>query len=67
MWEWERPTPCPPPDISFSDRNMSANVWSRLLGSFIDEMGISSNNVKFPSPKCYTALCDMGIYSDTFN
>ena len=30
-------------------------------------MGISSNIMKFSSPKCYMTLWDMTIYNDTLN
>ena len=29
------------------------------------DMGISSNIMKFPSPKCYMTFWDMTIYNDT--
>ena len=31
------------------------------------DMGISSNIMKSPSPKCYMTLWDMTIYNDTLN
>ena len=31
------------------------------------EMGISSNIMKSPSPKCYMTFWDMTIYNDTLN
>ena len=31
------------------------------------DMGISSNTMKFPSPKCYMTFWDMTIYNDTLN
>ena len=31
------------------------------------DMGISSNIMKSPSPKCYMTFWDMIIYSDTLN
>ena len=31
------------------------------------DMGISSNIMKFPSPKCYMTFWDMTIYNDTLN
>ena len=31
------------------------------------DMGISSNIMKSPSPKCYMTFWDMVIYSDTLN
>ena len=39
--------------ISFSGRDMSRNVWNRLLGSSMVGMGILPNT-RFPSPECYT-------------
>ena len=43
-------------------------VRERLKSSlmkFMVNMGISSNIIKFPSPKCYMTFLDMTIYSDT--
>ena len=51
--------------LSSSDRNMSWNVWNRPSGSFMVDMGISSNIMKSPSPKCYMTFWDMTIYNDT--
>ena len=31
------------------------------------DIGISSNIMKSPSPKCYMTIWDMAIYSDTLN
>ena len=31
------------------------------------DMGISSNIMKSPSPKCYIIFLDMTIYNDTLN
>ena len=53
--------------ISFSNRDISGNVWNRLLGSSMVDMGISSNNMKSPCPKCYMTFWDMATYSDTFH
>ena len=53
--------------VSSSDKDMSGNVWNRPSGSFMVDMGISSNIMKFPSPKCYMTFCDMVIYRDTLN
>ena len=53
--------------LSSSDRDMSWNVWNRPSGSFMVDMGISSNIMKSPSPKCYTTFWDMTIYNDTLN
>ena len=39
--------------ISFSGRDMSRNVWTRLIGSLVVDMGVSSINMKFLSPRCY--------------
>ena len=50
-----------------SDRDMSWNVWHRPSGSFMVDMGISSNIMKSPTPKCYMTFWDMTIYNDTFN
>ena len=44
---------------------MSWNVWNRPSGSFMVDMGISSNIMKSPSPKCYMTFWDMTIYNDT--
>ena len=46
---------------------MSWNVWNRSSGSFTVDMGISSNIMKSPSPKCYMTFWDMTIYNDTLN
>ena len=43
---------------------MSGN---RLLGSYMVDMGISSSNMKSPSPKCSMTLLDMTIHSDTLH
>ena len=53
--------------VSSSNRDMSWNVWNRPSGSFMVEMGISSNIIKSPSPKCYMTFWDMTIYNDTLN
>ena len=42
--------------ISFSVRDMSRNVWNRLLGSSMVSTGILSNNMRSPSPECYTTF-----------
>ena len=39
--------------ISFSNRDTSRNAWNRHWGSFMVDTGILSNNMKFPSHKCY--------------
>ena len=31
------------------------------------DMGISSNIMKYPTPKCYMTFLDMTIYNDTLN
>ena len=46
---------------------MSLNVWNRPSGSFMVDMGISSNIMKSPSPKCYMTFWGMTIYNDTLN
>ena len=46
---------------------MSWNVWNRPSGSFMVDIGISSNIMKSPSPKCYVTFWDMTIYNDTLN
>ena len=46
---------------------MSWNVWNRPSESFMVDMGISSNIMKSPSPKCYMTFWDMTIYNDTLN
>ena len=53
--------------LSSSDRDMSRNVWNRPSGSFMVDMGISSNIMKSPSHKCYMTFWDMTIYNDTLN
>ena len=42
--------------VSVSGRDMSGNVWNRPSGSSMVGMGISSNIMKSPSPKCYDIL-----------
>ena len=37
------------------------------LGSFMVDIGIPSNIIKSPSPKCYMTFWDMTIYNDTLN
>ena len=44
---------------------MSWNVWNRPSVSFMVDMGISSNIMRSPSPKCYMTFWDMTIYNDT--
>ena len=46
---------------------MSLNVWNRPSGSFMVDMGISSNIMKSLSPKYYMTFWDMTIYNDTLN
>ena len=53
--------------LGSSDRDMSGNVWNRPSWSFIVDMGISLNMMKYPSPKCNMTFWDMTIYSDTLN
>ena len=43
------------------------DIWSRLEGSFMVGTGILSNNMRFPSPECYTAFWRIAIHSDTFH
>ena len=52
---------------SFSGRDMSWNVWnSPSIISMVD-MGIPSNIMKSPSPKCYMTFWTMIIYSNTLH
>ena len=54
--------------ISFNiGRDMSRNVWDRLLGSSMVGTGILSNNMRSPSPECYTTFWMMTVYSDTLH
>ena len=53
--------------ISFSGRDMSRNVWNRLLGSSMVSPGILPNNMRSPSPECYRTFWMMTIYSDTLH
>ena len=46
---------------------MSWNVWNCPSGSFMVDMGISSNIMKSPFPKCYMTFWDMTVYNDTLN
>ena len=46
---------------------MSWNVWNRPSGSFMVDIGISSNIMRSPSPKCYMTFWDMTIHYVTFN
>ena len=39
--------------ISFSNRNTSRNAWNRHWASFMVDTGILSNNMKFPSHRCW--------------
>ena len=41
---------------------MSWNIWNRPSGSFMVDMGISSNIMKYPFPKCYMTFWDMTMY-----
>ena len=52
---------------SSSDNDMSGKVWNRPSGSFMVDMGISSNIIKFPSPKCNMTFWDMVICSGILN
>ena len=51
--------------VSLLARDMSRNVWNRLKGSSMVGTWILPNNIRFPSPKCYTTFWRMTIYSDT--
>ena len=53
--------------ISFSNRDIPRNVLNRLLGSYVVGTGILSNNMRSPSPECYTAFWMMTIYSGTLH
>ena len=46
---------------------MSGNVWNRPSESSMVDIGISSNIMKSPSPKCYMTFWDMIIYSNTLH
>ena len=50
-----------------SARDISWNFWNRPSGSFMVDMGISSNIMKSPSPKCYMTFSDMAMYNDTLS
>ena len=52
-------------NLELGSEFMSWNVWNRPSGSFMVDMGISSNIMKSPSPKCYMTFWDMTIYNDT--
>ena len=47
--------------------HISVNIWNRPSGSFMVDIGITSNIMKSPSPKYYITFWDMTIYSDTLN
>ena len=51
--------------VRFSGRDILGNVWNHPSGSDMFDMGISSNIIKSPSPKCYMTFWDIIIYSDT--
>ena len=53
--------------VSFSCSDMSKKVWNRPSGSSMVDMVISSNIMKFPSPKCNITFWDMIIYSGIFH
>ena len=53
--------------ISFSGRDMLRIVWNRLWGSSMVGTGISPNNMRSPSPECYTTFWMMTTYSDTLH
>ena len=46
---------------------MSGNVWNRLSGTSIVDIGIQSIIIKSSSPECYMAFWDMTVYSDTLH
>ena len=46
---------------------MSWYISNRPLGSFVVDMGISSNIMKSPSHKCYMIFWDMTIYNDNLH
>ena len=50
--------------MGFSNRVTSRNAWDRHWGSFMVDMGILSNNMKFPSHKCWVTFWDLTIYND---
>ena len=60
FWRWSGDFP-----ITFSDRDMSRNVWNRLLRSSTVDTGIFSNKMKSNSPEHYITFCMMTICSDT--
>ena len=53
--------------VSFSGRDLSVNNWNRPPGSSMVDIGIPSNIMKSPSPKCYMTFWDMIIYSDNLH
>ena len=53
--------------VNLSGKDMSGNVCNRLYGNCIVVTGVLTNNMRFPSPDCYTTFWRMTIYSDTFN
>ena len=53
--------------VSFSDMDMSGNVWNHPQGSSKVDMGVSWNIMKSPYSKCYMTFWDMIIYSDTLH
>ena len=50
-------------------REQPASVMTGICpsGSFMVDMGILSNIMQSPSPKCYMTFWDMTIYNDTLN
>ena len=52
--------------LSSSDMDVMERMKSSPA-SFMVDMGISSNIMKFPCPKCYMTFWDMTIYNDTLN
>ena len=60
--------------VIICSKKLDGRSWSNLdikllslCWSFMVDMGISSNMMKSPSPKCHMTFWDMTIYSDTLN
>ena len=49
--------------LIYGPRIMSGNVWNLPLEIVMVDMGISSNIMKSPSPKCYMKFWDMTMPS----
>ena len=56
-----------PIQIKSTVTHTSLNPVFRPSGSFMVDMGISSNIMKSPFPKCYMTYCDMTMSNDTLN